>query len=47
MLKRRVAGVPAAGVREMARPVDFAVGLDQHLRQRHDRQARDDAVTLN
>jgi hypothetical protein len=46
MLKWRVAGAPATGVREVPRPVDFTVGLDQHLRQRHDRQARHDAVTL-
>ena len=47
MLKWRVAGAPAAGVREVPRPVDFTVGLDQHLRQRHNRQARYDAVTLD
>ena len=47
MLKRRVAGAPVAGVGEMTRPVDFAVGLDQQLCQRHDREPSQDAVALN
>ncbi len=47
VLQRRVAGAPTTGVREMTRPVDLAVGLDQHLRQRDDREARDNAVALH